>query len=80
MKREGLHRQKLTKQRSKLLCRRAGGELDDLMYGSMVEKMRKGGNAKRNALNNETGEETMQKYNLGGGTHNTYSGKSKKRK
>lgn len=80
MKREGLQRQKLTKQRSKLLCRQGGGELDDLMYGSMIEKMRKGGNAKRNAYNNETGEETMQEYNLGGGTHNTYSGKRKKRK
>ena len=50
------------------------------MYGSMIEKMRIGGNAKRNAYNNETGEETMQEYNLGGGTHNTYSGKSNKRK
>ena len=58
MKREGLQRQKLTKQRSKLLCRQGGGELDDLMYGSMIEKMRIGGNAKRNAYNNETGEET----------------------
>ena len=80
MKREGLQRQKLTKQRSKLLCRQGGGELDDLMYGSMVEKMRKGGNAKRNAYSAETGKETMQEYKLGGGNHNTYSGKSKKRK
>jgi hypothetical protein len=42
--------------------------------------MNKGGNAKRLAYNNETGQESMQEYKLGGGTHNTYSGKRKKRK
>jgi|TARA_R110000796_G_scaffold185_15_gene771 hypothetical protein len=80
MKKQGLPYQKLTKQKSKLLCKQAGGELDDMIYGSMVEKMRKGGNAKRLSRNNETGQESMQEYKLGGGTHNTYSGSSKKKK
>jgi hypothetical protein len=80
MKKEGLPHQKLTKQRYKLLCKQVGGELDDMIYGSMVEKMRKGGNAKRLSYNSETGQESMQEYKLGGGTHNTYSGPSKKKK
>tara|TARA_R110002073_G_scaffold11280_6_gene51837 strand:+ start:364 stop:612 length:249 start_codon:yes stop_codon:yes gene_type:complete len=80
MKKQGLPYQKLTKQKSKLLCKQAGGELDDMIFGSMVEKMRKGGNAKRLSRNNETGQESMQEYKLGGGTHNTYSGPSKKKK
>ena len=80
MKKQGLPYQKLTKQKSKLLCKQAGGELDDMIFGSMVEKMRKGGNAKRLSRNNETGQEYMQEYKLGGGTHNTYSGPSKKKK
>ena len=50
------------------------------MLNSVVEKMNKGGNAKRLAYNNETGQESMQEYKLGGGTHNTYSGPSKKKK
>ena len=50
------------------------------MYGSMVEKMTKGTKAKRNAYSAETGVESMQEYGLGGGTHNTYSGKSKRKK
>jgi hypothetical protein len=80
MKRQGLQRPKMTKQKAKLMCKRAGGELDDIMYGSMVEKMTKGGSAKRNVYSAETGRESMQEYNLGGGTHNTYSGKRKKKK
>jgi hypothetical protein len=80
MKKQGLPYQKLTKQKSKLLCKQVGGELDDMIFGSMVEKMRKGGNAKRLSRNNETGQESMQEYKLGGGTHNTYSGPSKKKK
>jgi len=60
--------QKLTRQQSKLLMRTG-------MFGSVTEKMRKGGNAKRLARNAETGKETKQAYKLGGGTHNTYSGK-----
>ena len=66
--------QKLTRQQSKLLMR-SGGELDDMMFGSITEKMRRGGNAKRLARNAETGKESKQSYKLGGGTHNTYSGK-----
>tara|TARA_B110000881_G_C18355736_1_gene403781 strand:+ start:399 stop:710 length:312 start_codon:yes stop_codon:yes gene_type:complete len=66
--------QKLSRQQSKLLMR-SGGELDDMMFGSITEKMRHGGNAKRLARNAETGKESKQSYNLGGGTHNTYSGK-----
>ena len=66
--------QKLTRQQSKLLIR-SGGELDDMMFGSITEKMRRGGNAKRLARNAETGKESKQSYKLGGGTHNTYSGK-----
>ena len=80
MKKQGLQRQKMTKQKAKLMCKQGGGELDDIMYGSMVEKMNKGSKAKRNAYSAETGRESMQEYGLGGGTHNTYSGKSKKRK
>jgi|TARA_B110000977_G_scaffold89124_1_gene118397 hypothetical protein len=66
--------QKLSRQQSKLLMR-SGGELDDMMFGSITEKMRHGGNAKRLARNAETGKESKQSYKLGGGTHNTYSGK-----
>jgi len=66
--------QKLSRQKSKLLMR-SGGELDDMMFGSITEKMRHGGNAKRLARNAETGKESKQSYKLGGGTHNTYSGK-----
>ena len=47
--------QKLTRQQSKLLMR-TGGELDQMMFGSVTEKMRKGGNAKRLARNAETGK------------------------
>jgi len=66
--------QKLSRQQSKLLMR-DGKEIDSMMFDSIVDKMRNGGNAKRIARNAETGRETRQKYNLGGGTHNTYSGK-----
>ena len=66
--------QKLTRQQSKLLMK-SGGELDQMMFGSVTEKMRKGGDAKRLARNVETGKERKQPYKLGGGTHNTYSGK-----
>jgi hypothetical protein len=68
MKKQGMPSQKMTKQKSKLLCKQVGGELDDMMYGSMVEKMRKGGNAKRNAYKAESGKETMQEYKIGGWT------------
>ena len=54
--------------------------MEDILYTSMVEKMRQGGDANRLARNAETGIETSQAYKLGGGTHNTYSGKSSKKK
>ena len=50
------------------------------MMSSIIEKMNKGGDAKRLARDYETGGESMQEYKLGGGTHNTYSGKPKKKK
>jgi hypothetical protein len=49
-------------------------EMEDVLYTSMVEKMRKGGNAKRIARDAQSGMETMQEYKLGGWTH---SGPSK---
>ena len=30
MKRQGLQRQKMTKQKAKLMCKQGGGELDDI--------------------------------------------------
>ncbi len=79
MGKKGLQQQKLTKQKAKLLLRQ-GGEMEDILYTSMVEKMRKGGDAERLTRDAETGIETSQAYKLGGGTHNTYSGKSSKKK
>lgn len=70
----GMPMSSLSRQESKLLMR-DGAAIDEMMFGSLTEKMRKGGNAQRIARNAETGKETRQKYNLGGGTHNTYSGK-----
>lgn len=74
-----LPKQKLSRQKNKILMR-TGGELEDMMLNTIIEKMNKGGNAKRLSYNTETGKESMQKYNLGGGTHNTYSGISKNKK
>ena len=54
-----LPKQKLSRQKSKMLMR-TGGELENMMLNSVVEKMNKGGNAKRLAYSNETGQETMQ--------------------
>jgi len=62
-----LPNQKLTRQKSKLLMR-SGGELDDMMLGSVVEKMRKGGNAER-IVKVKKGKDKKQKYKLGGLTH-----------
>ena len=59
---------------------RSGGELDEIMMSSTIEKMRKGGNAERIVREVETGIEKKQAYKLGGGTHNTYSGKKKSKK
>ena len=71
-KSRGLKHQKMTRQKAKLLMR-SGGELDDMMLGTVVEKMRKGGNAKR-VVKNKDGSEKMQEYKMGGWT---YSGKQK---
>jgi hypothetical protein len=76
MKKQGMPNQKITKQKFKLLCKQGGGELDDIMSGSMIEKMKKGGNAKRNVYKAKSGE-SMQEYKMGGWTH---SGPSKKKK
>lgn len=73
MKAQGLQQGKLSKQKVKLLCRQ-GGELDDAMEGSMIEKMRKGGDALRYSTSSD-GSKTKQKYKMGGWT---YSGPSKK--
>lgn len=64
MKAQGLQQSKISKQQVKLLCRE-GGELDDAMIGSMVEKMRKGGDAMRYATNAE-GTTKKQAYKMGG--------------
>mgnify|MGYP003116284895 CR=1 FL=1 len=78
-KRPCLPKQKMSRQKTKLLMR-SGGELDEIMMSSVIEKMRQGGNAKRVVRDAETGYESKQAYKLGGGTHNTYSGKRKKKK
>jgi|TARA_B110000902_G_scaffold215247_1_gene247641 hypothetical protein len=67
---------KMSRQKSKMLMR-SGGELDEIMMNSVVEKMNYGGNAQRVVRDTETGIESKQAYKLGGGTHNTYSGPSK---
>tara|TARA_R110002126_G_scaffold18110_1_gene69697 strand:- start:232 stop:447 length:216 start_codon:yes stop_codon:yes gene_type:complete len=66
-RRNVLPNQKLTRQKSKLLMR-SGGELEDMMLGSVVEKMRKGGNAER-IVKVKKGKDKKQKYKLGGWTH-----------
>ena len=64
MKAQGLQQNKISKQQVKLLCRK-GGELDDAMQGSMVEKMRKGGDAMRYATSAD-GSKQKQAYKMGG--------------
>jgi len=68
-KHQGLKPQKMTRQQSKLLMR-VGGELaeEDIMLGSITQKMRKGGNAER-IVKDSKGKEKKQKYKLGGWTH-----------
>lgn len=70
----GMPMSSLSRQESKLLMR-DGAAIDEMMFGSLTEKMRKGNNAKRMVRNAGTGRESKQAYKLGGGTHNTYSGK-----
>jgi|TARA_R110002012_G_scaffold109803_3_gene253980 hypothetical protein len=70
----GLKPQKMTRQKAKLLCRMAdGGEsaMDNIMLGSLEEKMIKGGDANRVASSAD-GSSKMQAYKRGGWT---YSGK-----
>jgi hypothetical protein len=64
MKTQGLQQGKISKQSVKLLCRK-GGEIDDAMQGSMVEKMRKGGDAMRYASTAD-GTRKKQTYKMGG--------------
>ena len=45
-KKKCLPKQKLSRQKTKLLMR-SGGELDEIMMSSVIEKMNKGGNAQR---------------------------------
>jgi hypothetical protein len=76
MQKQGLQQQKLTKQKAKLLIKQ-GGEMEDILYTSMVEKMRNGGDALRN-VKDSLGNESMQEYKLGGWTHSgPPKGKSK---
>ena len=64
MKTQGLQQGKISKQKVKLLCRE-GGELDDAMLSSMIEKMRKGGDAMRYASKAD-GSTKKQAYKMGG--------------
>jgi|TARA_R100000084_G_C4633757_1_gene139861 hypothetical protein len=45
-----------------------GGELDEMMLGSLVKKMRDGSEAKR-VVKASNGKEKMQAYKMGGWTH-----------
>ena len=78
-KRPCLPKGKMTRQKTKMLMR-TGGELEEMMLGSVIEKMNNGGNAQRIVRDTESGIESSQPYKLGGGTHNTYSGPSKSKK
>ncbi len=68
-KRACLPKQKMTRQKSKLLMR-IGGELaeEDIMMGSVVEKMRKGSDAER-IVQDRSGKDKKQKYKMGGWTY-----------
>lgn len=66
-KRPGLPKQKISRQKSKMLLR-TGGELEDMMLGSVQEKMRKGGDAER-VVQDRDGKEKKQKYKMGGWTY-----------
>ena len=74
---DGLPKETIKKQKTKILLRH-GAELDEAMMGSIVDKMRKGGESKRSAYKAELGMETMQEYKMGGWTSSKK--KSKKRK
>jgi hypothetical protein len=59
--------QKEPKSAGKLLSSN-GGELNEMMMGSVIAKMREGGNAKRVASKAD-GTEQLQSYKIGGWTH-----------
>lgn len=62
-----LPKQKISRQKSKMLLR-TGGELEDMMLGSVQEKMRKGGDAER-IVQDRSGKDKKQKYKMGGWTY-----------
>ena len=59
--------QKVPKSAGKLLSV-DGGELDNMMLGSVISKVQEGGNAKRVARKAD-GTEKLQAYKIGGWTH-----------
>lgn len=62
-----LPKQKASKKGGNLLSS-DGGELDKMMMGSLLEKMQKGGDARRVASKAD-GTEKLQEYKIGGWTH-----------
>tara|TARA_R100000951_G_scaffold96750_1_gene86169 strand:- start:664 stop:879 length:216 start_codon:yes stop_codon:yes gene_type:complete len=66
-KRPCLPKQKISRQKSKMLLR-TGGELEEMMLGSVQEKMRKGGDAER-IVQDRDGKDKKQKYKMGGWTY-----------
>ena len=63
-KRPCLPKQKISRQKSKMLLR-TGGELEDMMLGSVQEKMRKGVETER-VVQSRDGKSKKQKYKMGG--------------
>jgi hypothetical protein len=63
-KRPCLPKQKISRQKSKMLLR-TGGELEDMMLGSVQEKMRKGVETER-VVQGRDGKSKKQKYKMGG--------------
>ena len=63
-KRPCLPKQKISRQKSKMLLR-TGGELEDMMLGSVQEKMRKGVETER-VVQCRDGKSKKQKYKMGG--------------
>ena len=63
-KRPCLPKQKISRQKSKMLLR-TGGELEDMMLGSVQEKMREGVETER-VVQGRDGKSKKQKYKMGG--------------
>jgi len=63
-KRPCLPKQKISRQKSKMLLR-TGGELEDMMLGSVQEKMRKGVETER-VVQGRDGKSKKQNYKMGG--------------